>query len=53
VTTADPLLDWRKEFPILEKTTYLVSHSLGAMPRRTSEALEEFAEMWASRGIRA
>jgi kynureninase len=49
----DPLLQWRKEFPILEKTTYLISHSLGAMPRRTEGALQEFAETWASRGIRA
>jgi kynureninase len=51
--SADPLLKWRKEFPILDKTTYLISHSLGAMPRRTSDALQEFAETWASRGIRA
>ena len=49
----DPLLTWRKEFPILEKTTYLISHSLGAMPRRTAEALQEFAETWSARGIRA
>ncbi len=47
------LLEWRKEFPILAKTTYLISHSLGAMPRRTAAALQEFAEIWASRGIRA
>ena len=49
----DHLLEWRKEFPILEKTIYLVSHSLGAMPRRTADALQEFAETWASRGVRA
>jgi kynureninase len=29
----DPLLRFRSEFPILEKTTYLISNSLGAMPR--------------------
>ncbi len=51
--SSDPLLAWRKEFPILENTTYLISHSLGAMPRRTAGALQEFAETWASRGIRA
>ena len=51
--TIDPLLAWRKEFPILENTTYLISHSLGAMPRRTAGALQQFAETWASRGIRA
>jgi kynureninase len=49
----DDLLEWRKEFPILGKTTYLISHSLGAMPYRTAAALQEFAEVWASRGIRA
>jgi kynureninase len=49
----DDLLEWRKQFPILEKTTYLISHSLGAMPRRTADALQEFAQVWASRGIRA
>jgi kynureninase len=49
----DPLLSWRKEFPILEHTTYLISHSLGPMPRRTQAALLEFAEVWATRGIRA
>ena len=26
------LLRWRTEFPILQHTTYLVNHSLGAMP---------------------
>jgi kynureninase len=53
VTPTAPLLEWRREFPILEKTTYLVSHSLGAMPRRATEVLRQFAETWASRGIRA
>ncbi|HKG21831.1 MAG TPA: aminotransferase class V-fold PLP-dependent enzyme [Blastocatellia bacterium] len=49
----DELLEWRKEFPILDKTVYLISHSLGAMPRRTYAALNEYAEAWATRGIRA
>ena len=51
--SVDPLLDWRKEFPILEHTTYLISHSLGAMPRRAADAMQQFADTWASRGIRA
>jgi len=50
---SDPLLRWRREFPILEKTAYLVSHSLGAMPRAATEKLREFTETWASRGVRA
>ncbi len=49
----DPLLRWRAEFPILEHTTYMISHSLGPMPRRATAALAEFAEVWATRGIRA
>jgi len=44
---------WRREFPIVETCTYLVSHSLGAMPRRTSQILQEFADTWSSRGVRA
>lgn len=49
----DPLLRWRPEFPILEKTTYLVSHSLGAMPRGARERLNEYADVWGARGVRA
>ena len=44
---------WRREFPILETCTYLVSHSLGAMPRKTAQYLQEFADTWSSRGVRA
>ncbi|MGA7157400.1 MAG: aminotransferase class V-fold PLP-dependent enzyme [Acidobacteriaceae bacterium] len=49
----DPLLAWRDEFPILEHTTYMISHSLGPMPRRVRAALQEFTDTWATRGIRA
>ncbi len=49
----DELLKWRDEFPILGDTTYLISHSLGAMPRRVYERMNEYAETWATRGIRA
>ena len=47
------LLDYRAEFPILERTTYLINHSLGAMPRRVEERLAEYADMWRERGVRA
>ena len=47
------LLEYRSEFPILESTTYLVSHSLGAMPRGAADRLALFAGQWAERGIRA
>jgi kynureninase len=49
----DQLLQWRSEFPILEKTVYLISHSLGAMPKGTYDRLREYADVWASRGVRA
>ena len=53
VSADESLLKWRDEFPILEHTTYMISHSLGAMPRRAAAALTEFTDTWASRGIRA
>ena len=48
-----PLLDYRPEFPILEHTTYLINHSLGAMPARVEERVAEYARTWRERGIRA
>ncbi len=53
VLSDDPLLDWRKEFPILQETTYLVSNSLGAMPRAVYDNLRAYADTWAARGVRA
>src|SRR5216110_2678154 len=50
---SDDLLKWRSEFPILDKTVYLISHSLGAMPKATYERLHDYAEAWATRGVRA
>lgn len=50
---ADELLKWRSEFPILDKAVYLISHSLGAMPRETYARLNDYAETWATRGVRA
>ena len=49
----DPLLRFRNEFPILADSTYLVSNSLGAMPRGVPGRLAEYAEQWATRGVRA
>lgn len=50
---ADPLLAFRGEFPILDTSVYLVSNSLGAMPRAVPAALARYAEQWATRGVRA
>jgi kynureninase len=49
----DNLLKWRKEFPILEKTVYLINNSLGAMPRAVYDNLKVYADIWSTRGIRA
>ncbi len=49
----DPFHRYRSEFPILERTTYLISNSLGAMPRGVRDALNDYAETWATRGVRA
>ncbi len=47
------LLGYRDRFPILEHTTYLISHSLGAMPAAAEERMREYARTWRERGIRA
>jgi kynureninase len=49
----DDLLRYRSEFPILERTTYLISNSLGAMPRGVYDAMKGYADTWATRGVRA
>ena len=43
----------RAEFPILDTCTYLVSHSLGAMPRAAVDSIQAFADTWMTRGVRA
>jgi Kynureninase len=53
MASADPLLEYRKEFPILEHTTYLVSNSLGPMPRSVRGKLEEYANDWGDLGVKA
>jgi kynureninase len=53
MTDGDPLLRYRAEFPILGHTNYLVSNSLGAMPRSVPDRLAEYAEAWAQHGVRA
>ena len=50
---SDPLLAFRSEFPILERTTYLVSNSLGAMPRSVADRLAEYVDQWAELGVKA
>jgi kynureninase len=52
-TGLDSLLKWRGEFPILDRTTYMISNSLGAMPRGVYDAMHAYADSWAQRGVRA
>ena len=49
----DPLLAYRPEFPILDRLTYLVSNSLGAMPRTVPDRLAEFVDQWAALGVKS
>jgi kynureninase len=49
----DELLKWRDEFPILERTTYMISNSLGAMPRGVYDEMRAYADLWSQRGVRA
>jgi kynureninase len=50
---SDQLLAFRAEFPILERSTYLVSNSLGAMPRSVPDRLAEYVDLWAELGVKA
>ena len=52
-TQSDELLKWRDEFPILATCNYLISNSLGAMPRGVYDRLREYADTWATLGVRA
>jgi kynureninase len=44
---------YRDRFPILAETTYLINHSLAAMPAAAEDRLAEYARVWRTRGIRA
>lgn len=49
----EDLLALRSEFPILERTTYLINNSLGAMPGAVHGEVAAFAKSWGERGVRA
>ncbi|MGH3009074.1 MAG: aminotransferase class V-fold PLP-dependent enzyme [Gaiellaceae bacterium] len=44
---------YRDRFPILSTCTYLINHSLAAMPAAVEDNLREYARMWRERGIRS
>jgi kynureninase len=45
--------DYRDRFPILATCTYLINHSLAAMPAAAEDNLREYARMWREHGIRS
>jgi kynureninase len=45
--------EYRDCFPILDTCTYLINHSLAAMPAAAEDNLREYARIWRERGIRA
>ncbi len=45
--------EYRDRFPILATCTYLINHSLAAMPAAAEDNLREYARTWRERGIRA
>ena len=51
--SSDKLLQWRGEFPILERCNYLISNSLGAMPRAVYDSLKLYADTWGEHGVSA
>ena len=51
--TSDRLLELRERFPILSRTNYLISNSLGAVPESASASLQAYYDAWATRGVRA
>lgn len=51
--SSDKLLQWRGEFPILEHCNYLISNSLGAMPRAVYDSLKLYADTWGEHGVSA
>ncbi len=49
----DSLLEWRDEFPSLENCCHFISHSLGAMPLKAAEYMNDFLELWNDKSITA
>jgi kynureninase len=51
--THEEVASWRRRFPILATTTYLINNSLGAMPATVPASLSEYADAWATKGVEA
>lgn len=42
---------YRSHFPILDTSCYLISNSLGAMPREVESELQEYTKIWQTEGV--
>lgn len=51
--TAAAVAAWRRRFPVLATSTYLINNSLGAMPDTVPASLASFASQWATKGVEA
>jgi kynureninase len=49
----ESLLEYRKHFPALEECVHFISHSLGCVPARAQDDLNEFFELWRTKSITA
>lgn len=49
----DDLLARRADYPILDRKTYLINNSLGAMHRGVYDSLQAYAAKWAGEGVQA
>jgi kynureninase len=47
---ARALIDYRDEFPVLSRKTYLISASLGPVSDRSRRGLEAYMDAWAEKG---
>ncbi len=41
----------RDRFPLLQKKTYLSNHTLGAVPEKTQQSLQDYYDVWNEEGI--
>ncbi len=50
---ADSLLEYRKHFPALEECVHFISHSLGCVPAKAKDDLNEYFDLWRTKSITA
>lgn len=50
---ADSLLEYRKHFPALEDCVHFISHSLGCVPAKAKDDLNEYFDLWRTKSITA